>query len=118
DKLEQHLLHVGYADNFADYARWLWQADILPVTSHHDFFGASVVQAIYCGCMPLLPNRLSYPEHVPEELHEIYLYNNFEELVEKLRQRLLTTDRHSNSLARHVARYDWNKVVNSYDDLL
>ncbi len=118
DKLEQHLLHVGYADNFADYARLLWQADILPVTSHHDFFGASVVQAIYCDCMPLLPNRLSYPEHVPEELHEIYLYNNFEELVEKLRQRLLTTDRHSNSLARHVARYDWNKVVNSYDDLL
>ncbi len=47
----------GYVESLADYARLLWRADILPVTSQHDSFGASVVEAIYCGVYPLLPRR-------------------------------------------------------------
>ncbi|PSR04223.1 MAG: DUF3524 domain-containing protein [Bacteroidetes bacterium SW_11_45_7] len=63
--LGQKNLQFGYAASFADYAYQLWRADLLPVTSNQDFFGGSVVEAIYCGCYPLLPNRLAYPEHVP-----------------------------------------------------
>jgi glycosyltransferase involved in cell wall biosynthesis len=48
-RLDQQIIHWGYAESFADYAAWLWRADILPVTSIHDFFGISVVQAIYCN---------------------------------------------------------------------
>jgi len=52
-------------EDFAEYAKWLWRADILPVTSRQEFFGASVVQALYCNCCALLPDRLAYPEHLP-----------------------------------------------------
>jgi glycosyltransferase involved in cell wall biosynthesis len=116
-RLGTRILQFGYADNFADYARWLWQADILPVTSHHDFFGASVVQAIYCECSPILPRRLAYPEHVAQELHEVYLYDNFDELVEKLRQRVLTVDENRDTLSKRVVQYDWSVLVKQYDDL-
>ena len=37
-------------------------------TARHEFFGIAVVEAIACGCLPWLPDRLSYPELVPQEL--------------------------------------------------
>src|SRR5690606_5307312 len=59
------ILHYGYAESLKDYVYWMYHADILPVTSYHDFFGASVVEALACDVVPLLPQRLAYPEHLP-----------------------------------------------------
>ena len=42
EKLANKIIHFGYAKSFADYAKWLWHADILPTTSHQDFFGGSI----------------------------------------------------------------------------
>jgi hypothetical protein len=36
-------------------------------TARHEFFGIGVVEAIACGCLPWLPDRLSYPELIPRE---------------------------------------------------
>lgn len=116
-RLGDRILHFGYAENFADYARWLWRADILPVHSNHDFFGASVVQAIYCNCTPLLPRRLAYPEHIPAAVQDHFLYDDGENLLQNLR-RLLKKPRQENDLLRsHVARYDWHKQIARYDEL-
>ena len=83
-RLGERVRHAGYAPDFADYAGWLWQADLLPVTSRHDFFGSSVVEAMYCGCFPLLPRRLSYPELIPPEYHDLCFYRDFDDLVARL----------------------------------
>ncbi len=117
-KLGERIVHYGYIENDADYARWLWQADILPVTSNHDFFGASVVQAIFCGCTPLLPRRLAYPEHLPESRHDLYLYNDTEDLLERLRHMLSQPAFDTAELQAYVARYDWRVQVEHYDHLL
>jgi glycosyltransferase involved in cell wall biosynthesis len=74
-RLGHRIIHWGYADDFEEYARLLWKADILPVTSNQDFFGGSVVEAMYCGCFPMLPNRLAYSEHLLEEQKQQCLYN-------------------------------------------
>ena len=63
-KLGERIIQSGFVRDFPGYASWLWRADIIPVTSNHDFFGASVVQAIYCNTYPILPDRLAYPEHL------------------------------------------------------
>ena len=60
--LGDRILHIGYVDTFEEYASWLWKSDILPVTNIQDFFGASIMEAVYCECIPILPNRLTYPE--------------------------------------------------------
>ena len=116
-RLGRRIVHFGYARDFADYARWLWRADILPVTSRHDFFGASVVQAIYCHCTPLLPRRLAYPEHLPEALHDRFLYDGFDDLLNRLREILRNPLRETGELRAHVARYDWEELAGRYDDL-
>ena len=68
-RLGDRLVHYGYAESEADYARLLWSADVVLSTAIHEFFGVSVVEAIYCGARPVLPRRLSYPELLPAELH-------------------------------------------------
>ncbi len=118
-RLGRRMLHFGYVENFEDYAEWLWRADILPVTAIHDFFGASVVQAIYCGCHPLLPKRLAYPEHLPKGEHADFFYTDFADFVARLRCLLLNVEEGSLRSARSaVARYDWRVVVADYDATL
>jgi len=38
-------------------------------TARHEFFGIAVVEALLAGCLPWLPDRLSYPELLPPALH-------------------------------------------------
>ncbi|MEM6805070.1 MAG: DUF3524 domain-containing protein, partial [Bacteroidota bacterium] len=70
EKLSEEIVHEGFAESREAYASLLRKADILPVCSKHDFFGVSVVEAIYAGAYPLLPRRLAYPEHI--EFHPPY----------------------------------------------
>ena len=117
NKLGERIVKFGYAEDFSEYAEWLWRADILPVTSNHDFFGASVVQAIHCGCVPLLPDRLAFPEHLPEELRDDFLYNGADELIGRLRELI---GRHpvaaDPALVEFVGKYDWTDMVKVYDE--
>ncbi len=118
-RLGDRVRHFGYVPDFAGYARWLWQADLLPVTSHHDFFGASVVEAIYCGCFPLLPRRLSYPELIPSEYHDLCFYRDFDDLVDRLASALQNIDRIRQTRLRHaVAHFDWHDLAPIYDERL
>lgn len=113
-RLAGRVAQWGYLEDFASYADCLWEADILPVTSRQEFFGASVVQAAYCGCLPLLPNRLAYPEHVPQHAAGRVLYGEGEALVDRLRNLILERER-GEPLDRHVARYDWEFLAPVYD---
>ena len=69
ERLGPRLVHFGFAESEAAYARLLWDADVVLSTAVHEFFGVSVVEAVYCGAAPVLPNRLSYPELIPPEFH-------------------------------------------------
>lgn len=112
-RLGQRILQDGPVDDFAAYARWLWRANILPVTSIQDFFGGSVVEAMYCGCHPVLPNRLSYPEHVDDPA---CLYDTTDEAVSKVAS-LITSGRwaHPCEISSRMFRYDWSQLAESYD---
>jgi len=58
ERLGPRVVHFGYADQ-AQYTTLLRRADAVISTAIHEFFGAAVVEAIYCGCFPVLPRRLS-----------------------------------------------------------
>lgn len=87
----ERVLHYGFAESQAEYAALLWRSDIVVSTSIHEFFGVSMLEAIHCGCHPLLPNRLTYPELIPDRLHSPLLhapvlYDSEDALFETLRQ--------------------------------
>jgi glycosyltransferase involved in cell wall biosynthesis len=111
---QNELLHWGEVQTFEEYAGWLVRADIQLVTSQHDFFGVSVVEALYCGLYPLLPNDLVYPEHLdPDQFPELF-YQTKEEAIDKLTniitdKKYLEVDFH-----RDVKKYDWSEIKDQY----
>ena len=117
DLLGSRVIHFGYAESFADYVAWLWRADILPVTSNHDFFGASVVEAVYCDCYPLLPRRLAYPEHFPGSDKSGFFYNDYSGLRLKLKRLLCNANEVCSARPGSlVSHYDWSLMAPQYDE--
>lgn len=72
DKLQQRIIHCGFVESRDEYAQLLAQGDIVVSTAKHEFYGISVIEAVRAGCIPLLPERLSYPELFPAQ----YLYKD------------------------------------------
>lgn len=115
DKLKDKILHWGFVETQAEYVRWLQLADVLPVTATQDFFGGSVVEAMYCNVVPFLPKRLAYLEHIPEALHHTFFYEE-EDFVAKLQRRIMDVKylRVMNT-RQYVERYDWSNSISAYD---
>jgi glycosyltransferase involved in cell wall biosynthesis len=115
-RLGDRIVHAGYVEDFATYAAWLWKADIIPVTSLQDSFGASVVQAIYCDCCPVLPRRLAYPEHLPQGGEEFF-YGDRAGMASLLRRRIEHIKETREISGREtVGRYDWSVMAPQYDE--
>jgi len=116
ERLAGRILHFGYADSRAEYARLLRQSDIVISTALHEFFGISVLEAIYAGAYPLLPARLSYPELLPAELHASHLYVNEDDLKTKLRWALTHPAAvRATNLAWVAEKYRWEQIAPQYD---
>jgi glycosyltransferase involved in cell wall biosynthesis len=118
-RLPDRIVHFGYAEDAATYARLLWRADIVVSTALHEFFGAAIVEACFCGCFPILPRRLSYPELIPAAQHDACLYDDFDDLLDRLRQALLHVEQIRRfSLEQHMDQFEWRQMAPHYDDLL
>ncbi len=113
--LRDKLIQLGYVDSFAEYARLLWQSDYVVSTAWQEFFGMSVCEAIYCGCLPILPDRLNYPHLLPDELKPACLYQR-DRLTAQLRYYLDGNDKPDTSALRaKIAAFDWAVVGLRYD---
>ena len=115
DRLGARLVHYGYAESEATYADLLWSADVALSTAIHEFFGVSVVEAMYCGARPVLPARLSYPELLPERYYADCLYDDFEGLLARLRAALRGGREETAELSDRMAQYDWSRLAPVYD---
>ena len=62
------LINLGYMEDREAYDRLLGEADMVLSTALHDFQGLAVQEAMAAGCVPIVPDRLAYPEYVPAEL--------------------------------------------------
>ena len=116
DLLGDKLIHCGYLETFAEYAKLLWRSDYVVSTAWQEFFGASICEAIYCGCTPILPDRLNYPALLTEDLKANCLYSR-DRLTAQLKYHL---GRHSridtSSLRAKTASFDWRRIATIYDD--
>ena len=116
-RLAHRIDHWGFLTSRKDYLALLRKADIVISTADHEFFGISILEAIQAGVFPLLPNRLSYPELVPSDLHAACLYEDEDDLYKKAVARLDMPRRAPPSLRRAVQeRYSWPVVAASYDN--
>ncbi|GIV33213.1 MAG: glycosyl transferase family 1 [Chitinophagales bacterium] len=120
-RLKEKILHFGFVEEKKEYGKWLQMSDILPVTSRQDFFGASVVEAMYCNVVPLLPKRLAYPEHIPPQLHYTFFYteDNSRAFINRLQRMIMDVKvLRKQNVAQFVEHYDWCSMAPRYDEAL
>ncbi len=104
------VLHYGYAASYRDYVALLCRGDVVVSTALHEFFGIAIIEAVRAGCLPLLPERLAYPELFAKE----YLYRE-SELTEKLAQAILRSCRLPKESAHAITeRFSWRTLAPQY----
>jgi glycosyltransferase involved in cell wall biosynthesis len=118
------ILHYGYVEDIERYSRLLHKADIVVSTASYEFFCTAIMEAVFCGCHPMLPNGLTYTELVPESLREPLLhapvfYNNEDDLFRKLRKLVIGESRvlPLASLRNINKHLDWPNHIIEFDEL-
>lgn len=95
------------------YVEALRKADVMVACSKNEPLGVSMLEAIYMGCLPLLPARGSFPTLLPD--HPDLLYDGtVEQLIERMRVLALHPTIRP-GLAAAAAAYDWSNVTHQYD---
>ncbi|MDZ7699461.1 MAG: DUF3524 domain-containing protein [Deltaproteobacteria bacterium] len=121
DRYGDRIVRYGYVKSRNEYQQWLSRGDIVISTATQENFGISVVEAIRYGCIPLLPNRLAYPEVLPEAYHDGFLYGDDSEAVDKL-CRMIADPRSfepaKEGLSNHMGRFSWERMIGYYDEEL
>jgi len=115
------IVQFGFVPERKKYLEWLSRGAVVLSTSCQENFGISVVEAVRYGCFPLLPDRLSYPEILPPELHPLCLYADEGELVEKLCHVLTHIKDYApfrNRLSRYMACFSWDQRIDQFDSIL
>lgn len=118
------ITHFGYVENVENYSKLLHSGDIVVSTATHEFFCVAIMEAIYCGCHPLVPNKLHYPELIPDSLHEPLLhapvlYDTEDDLF-RIMKKLLTGEVNplpKASLQNINKHFDWSRMISRYDRL-
>ncbi len=115
-RLAERIVQWGFVKSASAYRELLCRADLVISTADHEFFGISILEAIAGGAFPLLPNRLSYPELIPTELHLACLYEDEDDLYAKAAHRLRHPHPAPPALQAYVrAHFDWPVVARQYD---
>ncbi|MGK0440391.1 MAG: glycosyltransferase involved in cell wall biosynthesis [Pseudohongiellaceae bacterium] len=120
EQLYSHRLNqFGFLPDRSQYKAVLQSSDVFISTAIHEFQGLSALEAAACGCVPLVPNRLSYPELFSQQ----YCYSSYgsdedsdkesDVLVEKLH--VLLEDKVPSP---DVSRYQWQYLTHAYRTLI
>lgn len=118
ERLGDRVVHCGFVQSRDEYLNWLQHGAITISTAHQENFGIATVEAIRCGCLPLLPDRLAYPEVIPSEFHPQVLYRSKGDLSAKLIRRIRgLSDFHDLriALAEAMGQYSWEKRIGLFD---
>jgi glycosyltransferase involved in cell wall biosynthesis len=113
-----HIDRWGYQEPRSAYEAALRESDVVVSTALHEFFGLSVMEAVSAGCVPVLPDRLVYPELFPESA----LYDGtVPGLVDRLAE-LARIKAASGALGRSFVAYSapfvWDRAKDRMDDAI
>jgi len=120
-RLGRRIVQYGFVDDRQEYGRWLRRGTVVVSTALQENFGLAVVEAVGSGCLPLLPQRLSYPELLPADLHELFLYPDQDGLVARLAEilhRPQQFEAQRKRLADAMAAFGWERVIGDWDAVL
>jgi len=125
--LGDRLAHDGFVADVQAYRAELARADVVVSTARHEFFGASVCEAVWAGAWPVLPHGLGYGEWLPASLRSEVIHHDADALLALTvralqaaatpRNRALRRQTHA-ALRDAIAPLAWPVMAPRYDALL
>ena len=120
----RRIIHYGMVDDLSSYCQLLHRADIVVSTSAYENYCVAIMEAIYSGCHPVVPNDLTYPELIPKAIHNPLLHAptlfNDEDHLFKIMKGILTGENKplpKTSLQNVNRHLDWSQMIYKYDSL-
>lgn len=120
-RFADRIVRYGFLPDREAYLDLLRRGDVVVSTALQENFGIAAVEAVRHGCLPLLPDRLSYPELLPEDARDACLYASPEDLADRLVRVLSDIERVAelrHRLARHMERFAWSERAPAFDAAL
>lgn len=119
ERFTDHVVAVGPFDR-DHYRALLAASDIVVSCADHEFFGVGVAEAVAAGCLPVLPNGLSYPEVIDSRWHEAVLYErgSFGTALADAVETVAARRRPHEGLARTMDRFAWPTIAAHLDDIV
>jgi glycosyltransferase involved in cell wall biosynthesis len=100
--------------SYQQYIELLSKGDIVISTSLHEFYGISIIEAVRAGCIPILPDRLSYPELFEKK----FLYSD-DSLPDMLERVIKKHSRLTPKIAREMTdQFAWPNLKKHYSEWL
>ena len=109
-----HIKTFGYVDK-EKYEALLGQSDFVLSTALHEFQGLAVMEAVQRGCVPLVPNRLAYPEIFAQEYCYPSLLENPQKEAEGAAEKLIQLQ---DQLAPDLSQFTWGQLKLGYKEFL
>lgn len=116
EQMEAHINKFGFLSSKTEYYEEVSKSDIVISTAIEENFGISIVESMYLGVSPILPNRLSYTDLIPKKYHKDILYNSYDDALLKIKD-ILENNKYLN-LSNYMKKYDVRKSINQFDEII
>jgi glycosyltransferase involved in cell wall biosynthesis len=126
-RLTGHIDRWGYQETREEYIQALTEADVAISTADHEFFGIAMAEAAASGAVPLVPDRLAYPEvfRFPDgERPDVFYDGSAEALVARMGELAgeIQSGHHAwctpKQQAHWRSRFDWDQRAAAMDDAI
>ena len=122
NSFSENIGEFGYIKDHSQYLRILSESDLVISTAIHEFQGLAVMEAVACGCIPVVPDRLSYPEYFDDKYCYPSRMDNLDAeasgLCDTIEYWLNRFQTEQQVAAPNVSAISWENLVERYSDLL
>ena len=113
--------HWGYIEKCNHYHELLAASHVVCSTSLHDFQGISILEAMQLGALPLVPDRLAYPEFINERYRYLSDLDNLDKEAESAVYKLCELKQNyenENKLGLANNPFTWGSLGERYRDVI